>query len=123
MKHIPELVVERLSLFADPQSLVLLASCCRWLWLCVGLQHHAWRQHYHDHYTLKDDKELQWLSLYIRTLQLSGQFARSKRHVLDITRLSASDLPWFHAFCQRHATDTRWFSDRPYPLHGTIIEP
>ncbi|KAI9594320.1 hypothetical protein BDF19DRAFT_466518 [Syncephalis fuscata] len=95
MQHIPVPVVERLAVFADDKSLVLFASCSQWLWQCVGIQQRVWRQRYIQHYTFKDDDEVQWLSWYVRTLRVSGALAATSNTAIDVTQLNDHDINWF----------------------------
>ncbi|KAI9594321.1 hypothetical protein BDF19DRAFT_466519 [Syncephalis fuscata] len=120
MQHIPVPVVERLAVFADDKSLVLFASCSQWLWQCVGIQQRVWRQRYIQHYTFKDDDEVQWLSWYVRTLRVSGALAVTSNTAIDVTQLNDHDINWFRAFCHRRATSANWLRDKPYPIYDIV---
>ena len=120
MQHIPVPVIERLAVFADDASLVLFASCCRWLWDCVGIQQRVWQQRYRQRYSLKDDAEAQWLSWYVRTLRVSDMLATYSNTAIDVLQLSDRDINWFRAFCHRRATSANWLRDKQHQLHDVV---
>ncbi|RKP25973.1 hypothetical protein SYNPS1DRAFT_28309 [Syncephalis pseudoplumigaleata] len=98
MQHIPELVIERVAVYADTSSLVLLASCNRHLRQCIRRQQRVWQQRYRAQHSLDVDEEMRWLQWHIKTL-----------------RPSAS-IDWFRALCHRRACNANWFKNDPGQL-------
>ncbi|RKP27820.1 hypothetical protein SYNPS1DRAFT_26552 [Syncephalis pseudoplumigaleata] len=94
-----DLVIERIALFADTPALVLLASCNRYLWHCIG-QLYIWQHRYRAHHSLDADEEVRWLRWYMRTLRLSANG-------------DAVSINWFRAYCHRRACDANWFKNDP----------
>jgi hypothetical protein len=120
MQHAPVPIVERITVYAEDAALVAFAASCRWLWQCASLQQRVWHQRFQKRYSLEDDREMQWLCWYVRTLRLSGLLSPSSQDNTDMKRLSDYDINWFRAFCHRRATDARWFNESTYKIREPL---
>ncbi|KAI8055180.1 hypothetical protein BDF22DRAFT_675780 [Syncephalis plumigaleata] len=117
MQSLPELVLERIATYAEPDSLVILASCCRQLWLYISRQQSIWEQQYRMRYSLLDDQEAKWMSWHMKAnAALSKQTVNTISDKRGIRRKCHTCINWFYAFCQRSATDKHWFKNDPKQL-------
>ncbi|KAI8058046.1 hypothetical protein BDF22DRAFT_663488 [Syncephalis plumigaleata] len=107
MSRIPDLVIERIIVYADIAAIVALASCSRQLWMHISQLQAIWRRRYHEYYSLNDDREVKWMTWYRKTLRTSTS-SISSSSTKGIT-VKHDGINWFRAFCQRRATDINWF--------------
>jgi hypothetical protein len=112
MSHIPELVVERITIYADITAVVALASCCRKLWTYISQLQPVWRRRYQEYYSLNDDREVKWMAWYRKTLYISRSYAPT----MEVVNAKYDDINWFHVFCRRRAIDINWFRNSPHQL-------
>ncbi|KAI9598775.1 hypothetical protein BDF19DRAFT_410842 [Syncephalis fuscata] len=115
MDYIPILVIGRVAVYADNDSLVLLSCCSKWLRYCVSQQNNLWHQRYKQYYNLADDNEMKWLAWYVKTVHVSKLLAAQ-------TKKTINNIEWFYAFCYRRATDANWLKDTPYPIKDVVLE-
>ncbi|KAI9593983.1 hypothetical protein BDF19DRAFT_424020 [Syncephalis fuscata] len=116
MDHIPILVIGRVAIFSDSDSLVLLSCCSKWLQYCISQQNNFWYQRYKQYYNLADDNEIKWLAWYVKIVRAPKLFASQIKKTINIARLHNQHIKWFHAFCYRRATEANWLKDTPYPV-------
>jgi hypothetical protein len=61
MLHIPTLVIERIAIYADPNSFVAYALYSKEFFNAISQLQYWWEQHYQKHYLLNDNKEAAWM--------------------------------------------------------------
>ncbi|KAI8056839.1 hypothetical protein BDF22DRAFT_773405 [Syncephalis plumigaleata] len=125
MNVIPSVIVERIAIYADTNSLVALAACCRQLWWHITQLQPIWMHRYQEHYKFKDDKEAAWISWYTKTLRISSSSASSASSAsLRLAYRSVENkhynINWFHALCHRRTTDANWFRNQSKHLQSII---
>ncbi|KAI9591819.1 hypothetical protein BDF19DRAFT_246684 [Syncephalis fuscata] len=120
MNHIPILVIERIAVFTDSDSLVLLSCCSKWLRYCISQQNNLWHQQYKQYYNLADNSEIKWLVWYVQTTRASKPLAQHTKNAIGIAQLNNQYIEWFCAFCYRRATDANWLKDTTYPIKDLV---
>ncbi|KAI9592503.1 hypothetical protein BDF19DRAFT_498505 [Syncephalis fuscata] len=120
MDHIPIVVIGRVAVFADNDTLVLLSCCSKWLRYCVRQHNNLWYQRYKLDYNLAEGNEIKWLAWYVKTVRASKLLAPQAKKTVNTAQLNSQHIEWFYAFCYRRATDANWLKDTPYPVKDVV---